>query len=198
MARIVNKTFRKAGIVDAAARVFAERGVANTAVSDIARAASVAQGTIYLYFKNKDDIILAVVQGIVDRMMDGIERLLGTPGPSAVERLRALGSVMGATDAEPAARELIDILHRPENRLLHDRMAEGMTPRLVAIVDSIVRQGIEEEAFIVADPRAAAWFVLGGLQSVELSGTPPEVMPAALDRAIAFALRALGFKEPER
>lgn len=198
MARIVNKTFRKAGIVDAAARVFAERGVAKTTISDIARAASVAQGTIYLYFEDKDDIVLAVVQSIVDRMMDGIERLIAFPGASAEERLRALGSALEAAESEPSARELGAILHRPENRLLHDRMAEGLRPRLLAILDSIVRQGIEEKVFSVPDPRAAAWFVLGGLQSVELSATPQEAMPAALDQAIGFALRALGFKEPEQ
>ncbi|MBN1940326.1 MAG: TetR/AcrR family transcriptional regulator [Candidatus Aminicenantes bacterium] len=198
MAKIVNKELRKAGIVEAAAKVFAERGVAKTAVSDIAGAASVAQGTIYLYFKDKDDILLAVVQSIVDRMMDGIERLIASPGASAVERLRSLGSALGAAESDPAARELSAILHRPENRLLHDRMAEGLTPRLLAVMDSIVRQGIEENSFSVPDPHAAAWFVLGGLQSVELSGTPQDGMPVAIDKAIGFALRALGFKEPEQ
>jgi len=195
MARIVDKGARRAGIIEAAAKVFAERGVANTAVSEVARAASVAKGTIYLYFEDKDDIVLGVVQSIVDRMMVGIDRLLASPGASAVERLRSLGPVFGAAESDPAARELIEILHRPENRLLHDRMAERLTPRLLAIMDSIIRQGLEEGTFSVPDARAAAWFVLGGLQSVELSGTPHDEVPAAIDQSIKFALLALGFKE---
>jgi AcrR family transcriptional regulator len=195
MARIVNKSERRAGIVEAAARIFAERGVARSTVNDIARTASVAQGTIYLYFKDKDDILLAVVQDIVDRMMDGIERLVIVPRSSAVERLRALSLVIGAAGSEPSSRELVEVLHRPENRLLHDRMADQLAPRLVAIMDSIIRQGVEEKSFSVPDARAAAWFVLGGLQSVELAGTPPDGMPAAVEKAVGLSLRALGFEE---
>lgn len=198
MARIVDKNARRAGIVEAAAKVFVERGVTGTTVADIARAASVAQGTIYLYFKDKDDIVLGVVQSIVDRMMNAIDRPAASSKATAVDRLRALGAVLGAAESEPAAHELAEILHRPENRLLHDRMAERLMPRLVAIVDSIIGQGIAEGSFSVRDAHAAAWFVLGGLQSVELAGTPHAGMPAAIEEAIGLALRALGFKEISR
>jgi AcrR family transcriptional regulator len=198
MARIVDKSARRAGIVEAAARVFVERGVTGTTVADVARAASVAQGTIYLYFKDKDDIVLGVVQSIVDRMMDAIDRPMASSKATAVERLRALGSVIGAAESEPAAQELTEILHRPENRLLHDRMAERLMPRLITIMDSIIGQGIAEGSFSVPDARAAAWFVLGGLQSVELAGTPHAIVPAAIEKTIGLALRVLGFKEISR
>ena len=45
--------------------------------------------------------------------------------------------------------------------------------------------------FAVPDTRVAAWFVLGGLQSAELSGVPLTEMPASLAAATALALRAL-------
>ena len=51
---------------------------------------------------------------------------------------------------------------------------------------------VAERVFSVGDPRAAAWFVLAGLQSVELAGTAIPDMPAALTTATALALRALG------
>jgi AcrR family transcriptional regulator len=195
MPRIVDKTARRAGLIKAAARVFAKNGVANTTVSDVAKAASVAQGTIYLYFKDKDDIILGVVENMVARMMDEIEHLLLSSGTSAVEKLRALGVLLGSTNFEPHVAELVEILHRPENRVLHDRMAEHLTPRLVSVMESIIRQGFQEGSFTVPDPRAAAWFVLGGLQSVELSGTKLNEMPAAIEAVTGLALRALGLKE---
>jgi hypothetical protein len=50
---------------------------------------------------------------------------------------------------------------------------------------------VGEGSMHVPDPRAAAWFVLGGLQSVERAGTPIGELPAALDRALELALRAL-------
>src|SRR6266702_2132099 len=49
-------------IIDAAIRVFARNGYYNSRVSDIAREAGIASGTIYLYFKTKDDILVRVIQ----------------------------------------------------------------------------------------------------------------------------------------
>src|SRR5204862_7340477 len=47
-------------IIDAAIRVFARSGYYNSRVSDIAREAGIASGTIYLYFKTKDDILVTL------------------------------------------------------------------------------------------------------------------------------------------
>ena len=52
-------------ILDAAVTVFARRGYFAARVSEIARAASVADGTIYLYFKNKEDIIVSVFADVL-------------------------------------------------------------------------------------------------------------------------------------
>ncbi len=56
MPRIVDKEAKKNEIVNAAMRVFAQKGFANTKMSDIARAAKIGKGTIYEYFNNKNDI----------------------------------------------------------------------------------------------------------------------------------------------
>ena len=47
-------------IIDAAIRVFARNGYYNSRVSDIAREAGIASGTIYLYFKTKDEILVTL------------------------------------------------------------------------------------------------------------------------------------------
>src|SRR5438876_12129360 len=49
---------KRGRIMDAAIKVFAERGFHTATVAEIARAAGVADGTIYLYFKGKDDLLL--------------------------------------------------------------------------------------------------------------------------------------------
>lgn len=53
-----------------ARRVFSERGFHNTSVGAITSAANTAHGTFYLYFRNKDDVFVAVVQGAVFEMYD--------------------------------------------------------------------------------------------------------------------------------
>jgi len=188
-------TARVDNLTSAAAALFAERGVANTAVSDIVREAGVAQGTFYLYFKTKDDVVLAVASRMVDGMVEAIEAAVHTSGVTAIDKFLALRDVLTTFDADPSSVELATFLHAPGNRALHDRLAEQLTPRLLPLVESIVTQGMSEGDFDVPDPRAAAWFVLGGLQSAELSGTPTTEMPAAIAAATVLALRALGHEE---
>lgn len=53
-------------IIQAATRVFAEKGFYNAKVSDVAREAQVADGTIYLYFKNKDDLLISIFEESMD------------------------------------------------------------------------------------------------------------------------------------
>jgi AcrR family transcriptional regulator len=192
MPRVVDRESRRAELVRAAATLFAERGVPATPVSDIVKAAGVAQGTFYLYFSSKDEIVLAVVEQIGDEMLAAIESAVEASGTAAVEKLLGLRDVLIRFDETPAAAALADFIHRPENRMLHDRLAENLTPGLVVLVESIVVQGVAEGVFDVPDTRAAAWFVLGGLQSVEVSGTPVAEMPSAIEAATTLALRALG------
>src|SRR5205809_5666355 len=60
---------KREAILRAAIDVFAERGFFNAQVADVARAAGVAAGTVYLYFESKDDLLVS----IFDRSMrDGL------------------------------------------------------------------------------------------------------------------------------
>src|SRR2546422_9003162 len=67
-ARDTRSNDKRARILDAAIRVFAERGFHSATVAEIARAAGVADGTIYLYFKGKDDLLLR----LFDEKMTGL------------------------------------------------------------------------------------------------------------------------------
>src|SRR5881296_1469969 len=66
-------------ILRAATDVFADRGFFNAQVADVARAAGVAAGTVYLYFKSKDDLLVSIFKR---SMREGL-----TNGRAAVARL---------------------------------------------------------------------------------------------------------------
>ena len=55
-----NRNGKSEAILRAAAKVFAQSGYFNAKVSDVARTAGVADGTVYLYFKNKDDLLASI------------------------------------------------------------------------------------------------------------------------------------------
>ena len=190
--RTINKHERRAQLVAAATEAFARQGVAATSVADIVRSAGVAQGTFYLYFTSKDDVILAVVAGVAETMLTSLQGRLDTAEMPAKDRLRAFGRLLADLARDGELSDVTDFIHRAENRTLHDRFAEHLLPRLLPLMEQLVADGVTDGSFRVADPRAAAWFVLGGLQSVELAGTPHAALPEAIDAAIDLALAALG------
>ena len=78
---------KRDAILRAAIDVFAERGFFNAQVADVARAAGVAAGTVYLYFKGKDDLLVSIFErsmreglangrAAVGKLQDPRERLL--------------------------------------------------------------------------------------------------------------------------
>src|SRR6058998_729341 len=71
---------KRDAILRAAIDVFAERGYFNAQVADVARAAGVAAGTVYLYFKSKDDLLVSIFER---SMRDGL-----ASGRAAVADLR--------------------------------------------------------------------------------------------------------------
>ncbi len=73
--------------MDAAVKVFADRGFHSATVAGIARAAGVADGTIYLYFKGKDDLLLRVFDEEMTRLLAQAQAAIAEE-PSAPARLR--------------------------------------------------------------------------------------------------------------
>lgn len=84
-------------LLDAALRIFAERGYANTRLEDIAASVGVTKGTIYHYFSTKEDLLLRAIEHYHEEAFRPLARVLGeSTGPvSATIRLflrRAFGS----------------------------------------------------------------------------------------------------------
>lgn len=183
---------RRADLVAAAASLFAERGVSDTAVSDIVRAAGVAQGTFYLYFDSKDAVICAVVEALIERMVAHIEEALDDPERRPVEKLEAMAAALIEINDEPFEIELMAIFHRPDNLPIHDRVMRSLVPRLMPHLASIIRQGIDEGDFVSEDPETTAWFILGALQGLEAGFTDPAEVEQAVGRLKTFVLRGLG------
>src|SRR4051794_18892911 len=70
----------RAALLDAALRVFAERGYRDASVDDIAERAGYSKGALYWHFSSKDDVFFALVQERIDRpWREGIEMLRSAP-----------------------------------------------------------------------------------------------------------------------
>src|SRR5436309_16033278 len=80
-------TSKRHRILRAAVDVFAQSGYFNAKVSEIAKAAGVADGTIYLYFDGKEDILITIFRDHTRNYLASLERELGNTR-SAEERIR--------------------------------------------------------------------------------------------------------------
>ena len=99
--RIVDKGERRSEILGAATRVFARKGYHATRVADIAREAGVAQGTVYLYFGSRDQILIAAFGAFAEGMSAGVGEASGADGP-ALDRLRSVvRAVLSSMETEP-------------------------------------------------------------------------------------------------
>ncbi|HEA65346.1 MAG TPA: TetR/AcrR family transcriptional regulator [Desulfobacterales bacterium] len=130
-------------ILEAAVKVFAEQGFFQSTISQIAKEAGVADGTIYLYFKNKDDILTQFfsykTKLVFDRFKEAVEM-----GPNAIEKLRNL--IRKHLEEFQRDRNMAVVYQTETHQTT--RMAEyqikEMSKKYLDIISEIVEQGQQE------------------------------------------------------
>jgi AcrR family transcriptional regulator len=173
---------RREQILDAAERVLLARGLAATTVADVAEAAGLAKGTVYLQFASKNDLIAALRARYLERFVAA----LGSGHRSARKQL--LEAVHGLFEFSAANHRLHHVLFLEAGFSEEDAFAA--TRRLVV---DIIRRGIELGEFTTKDPDTAAVFVLHGVHGALVhalhDGTPTARATKTVDELV---LRAVG------
>jgi TetR/AcrR family fatty acid metabolism transcriptional regulator len=104
-------------ILDAAERIFAEHGFFASRVAEIAREAGVADGTIYLYFKNKDDLLISLFESRMERVNELLARTLAATAPA--DRLKVfIHTYLGLVRDQPAAAEVLTVELRQSSKFM--------------------------------------------------------------------------------
>ncbi|HMF54260.1 MAG TPA: TetR/AcrR family transcriptional regulator [Edaphobacter sp.] len=133
-------------ILDAAVEVIAERGYFNSPVSAIAKRAGVADGTVYLYFKSKDDVLRTAIDTTFARFYQQVEERFRTlKGPR--EQLEYIAELH--LESVRANRSMA-ILMQTEMRQSAKFIAEFSHHHLVRyiqVVREVVRRGQQEGIF---------------------------------------------------
>ncbi|MDD2888210.1 MAG: TetR/AcrR family transcriptional regulator [Aliarcobacter sp.] len=86
MARIIDKDEKRCDIAFSAIKLFCEKGIQQTSIDEIAKSAGVAKGTIYLYFKNKEEIVFTIWDMIIQEHETTFQQLI-KPNMSAKEKI---------------------------------------------------------------------------------------------------------------
>jgi len=127
-------------IVDAAVRVFARNGYYNSRVSDIAREAGIASGTIYLYFRTKDEILVTLFREKMAAWVDYVrEQIRGEADVVAkVRRLVALH--FGVLERDPALAEVVQVELRQGHKFFRGASAHEISAYF-ELIASVLEEG---------------------------------------------------------
>lgn len=107
-------------ILRAAVKIFSRKGFFNSKVSEIARAAEVADGTIYLYFKNKDDLLISLFEEKMGEVVADVRRRIADGG-NALEKLRIfIENHMNLLERESGLVEVLQVELRQSTKFLKD------------------------------------------------------------------------------
>ncbi|MGB3480255.1 MAG: TetR/AcrR family transcriptional regulator [bacterium] len=155
-------------IINCALRIFAKEGFFKTTVDDIAQAAGLAKGTLYLYFKDKASLYVSVIE---EHFKTGIDYL------HEVEK----ESMTSTKKLKKIAEEWIDTMIRlkssffmfsMENVNLTSKIMKAVKPimnvhlkEMIEIIAKIIEQGIAKKEFRKIEPRVAALHYLNTIRT---------------------------------
>jgi len=172
--------FRKSELLNAARAVFGKKGFHDASIEEIAEMAEVAKGTVYLYYKSKNDLYLEALRFGIESLVNELKKRADSAG-SCLETLRLLTrtkivffeenrdffriyySELGKLPAHPAGLTLVRDLYTEQAEVFQRVLRQGIKRREVRPLD------IEKTAFAIADlTRGIAMQRLLGMSSTRL------------------------------
>jgi AcrR family transcriptional regulator len=184
---------RRAEILDVASSLFRTRGYGATSVEEIVSGVGVAKGTFYYYFRTKEDVLTALARRMADEMAQRSRAVAEDPHLGAIEKLRLIFAEQRRVGA--GGSEVMEGLHRPENRELHDRSNVETVRAFGPILADVIEEGRQAGVFEVDDPLSTAQFFLAGQLFLFGEGVfdwTPEEAAARTRAMVKLAERALG------
>jgi TetR/AcrR family transcriptional repressor of nem operon len=141
---------RREEIIDAFIKVSTRKGLDNTTMQDVAQTVGISVGTIYLEFKNKDQLIDAFIKQIFRQMEDYIEGILNQAAPAE----KILHDLLVGEN-----RSLFDFFHNNVIKHIRKNIKEDrreFEEKRIDLIKQVLEKGIQEDSFIVDDPAETA------------------------------------------
>jgi|LGOV01.1.fsa_nt_gb AcrR family transcriptional regulator len=163
------KQERRKQILDAAEKVFTQRGFNKARMDDIVAESGLSKGALYWYYKSKDEIILALMDRFFTGEMQAEEELISAEG-DARQRLEvffeaAFNDVRRFEERMSLGYEFFSLAARTEE--VRD-VIRGYYRRYQAVLSQIIQQGIDSGEFISIDPDDAATAAISIVEGMAL------------------------------
>jgi len=185
----LKKEEKRRQILEAAISVFARNGYFNSRVSEIAREAGVADGTIYIYFKSKEDILSAIFEEALQQFIESAkEELSAIRDPrQRLERIAYLHLKQLGSNRDLASVFQIEFRH---NIMFMERFTRTRLRDYFAIIQEAILDGQEQNLFRPINSKFATKLFFGMLDELVtswlISGKEYQLEDAAKPAAEVF------------
>lgn len=148
---------RKAQIISAAEDVFTQKGFNEARMDDIADETGLSKGTLYLYFKSKDDLIIAILDRMFQREMKQMEGLdqAGLSAADAVWKMTeaVTNNILGFVRLVPIVYQFLALAFR--NKYVQKALKKYIN-QYIDMITPIIEQGIKSGEFRKVNAREVA------------------------------------------
>jgi TetR/AcrR family transcriptional regulator, fatty acid metabolism regulator protein len=157
---------RRDALLRAAIDVFASRGFFNAQVADVARAAGVAAGTVYLYFHSKDDLLVSIFERTMrDAIAEG--RTAVAPIRDPVEQLRAVARVHLDRMGRDRSLAVVFQVELRQSTKFMERFSSTLLREYLGVIRAIIVEGQKTGVFRKElNATLAAKLFFGGLDEM--------------------------------
>lgn len=174
-------------ILDAAEHVFAQHGFFAAKVSEIAKEAGVADGTIYLYFKNKDDLLISLFESRMERVNAHLALETAKHKAPRAKLDAFIRAYLALVKEQPAAAEVLTVELRQSAKFMKGQPANPKFAELLRLLASIVADGQRAGVFTDGIPApVAARMIFGLVDEMALAWLLGDKTPDAAPRGKKF------------
>jgi TetR/AcrR family transcriptional regulator len=145
------KEHRREEIIDAAQKIFFEKGLAAATVDEIAESAELSKGTLYLYYKSKEDMYLGVIMRGMEKLYINFDSISASDD-SIILKLIKFGD--SYKEYFRSNREYFRMVHFLQTPQFHKQVSEDMrqacsmeTKRIWDLLIGLLKRGMEEGKF---------------------------------------------------
>lgn len=201
---------RKNTILKAARRLFFENGFRTVTIESIAKKSELSKGSIYLYFKSKEEIYTQILLNDIDKFHEHFTDLLQNPRSASEAIIRFAGIYV---DLFLNDRELFRILMTFMLHTNATNLPEGLNSHIIkstnknmSVIEEIFRYGIERNEFPptinLRLSRNALWGLLNGIISLHLftgkESRRVEIIRSTISEGLEIYIQGLKNHEPPR
>jgi AcrR family transcriptional regulator len=140
--------------IEAGQRLIQSRGYEQFSVEDLLAEVGASKGAFYHYFGSKQALLTAVIDRMVDQGMAVVQAVVDDPHLTAVEKLQRYFSGIGNFKTQRAefVLALMRVWYSDDNAIVREKFRRELAQRVAPHMAAIIRQGVSEGSFSLADP----------------------------------------------